>query len=203
MAGWVVLGTVVLGLIVSPGPARRLHPAATLLSVSTFAHVLIGVRDVHRIRETDLPPAREVRGPDRLVRHDLRQGSQLLLFAAECLERDDVPDDDVAEGLARDLTAMNDTLARSRELFRGAAPITTIDRRELLVDVVDDSRDGYPDASIELGLPGPCQVRSGDQLRIAVGERRENALKHGAAATQLTVAATSSASGHNITYLLL
>ena len=58
IAGWAVLGTVVLALvlalIVAAGVALPLPAAATLLSVSTFAHVLIGVRDVQRIRAEDV-----------------------------------------------------------------------------------------------------------------------------------------------------
>jgi hypothetical protein len=50
IAGWAALGTVLLGLVLvliaMTGVGLEAPAAATLLSVSTFAHVLIGLRDV-------------------------------------------------------------------------------------------------------------------------------------------------------------
>lgn len=203
VAGWAVLGTVLLALVIGligfAGTPIPLYAAATLLSVSTFAHVLIGVRDVQRIRATDLARQREkFEVLNRLVRHNLRHESQLLLFAAERLEREDVPDHDVAadvEDVARDLSTMNDTLGRSQELFRADPATETIDLRDLLVDLAEGYREEYPDASIELVLPESCRVESGQQLRIAVAELLENALEHGGAAPAVTVDVTERQAG--------
>jgi len=58
VAAWAVLGTGVLGLVVGlmvlAGVALPGHAIGTLLAVSALAHVLIGVRDIQRIRAEDL-----------------------------------------------------------------------------------------------------------------------------------------------------
>lgn len=204
VAGWAGLGTVLLGvviaLIVLGGTPMPLYAAATLLAVSTFAHVLIGVRDVQRIRATELARRREqFEVLNRLVRHNLRHEAQLLLFAAERLERDDVADHDVAddlEAVAEDLSEMNDVLDRSQAVIREeAGPTATIDLRELLVDLAEEYREAYPDASIELVLPEECRVRSGEQLELAVAELLENALEHSGRTPSVTVDASNRPKG--------
>lgn len=204
VAGWAVLGTVLLGfvieLIVLGGTPMPLYAAATLLAVSAVAHVLVGVRAVQRIRASELARRREqFEVLNRLVRHNLRNEAQLLLFAAERLERDDVSDHDVAddlEAVAEDLSEMNDVLDRSQALIREeAGPATTIDLRELLVDLAEEYREAYPDASIELVLPEECRVRSGEQLELAVAELLENALEHTGRAPRVTVDASNRPKG--------
>lgn len=203
VAGWALFGTVVLGLVLVPvvvaGTSIPLYAAATLLAVSAFAHALVGVRDVQRLRAGDLARQREqFEVLNRVVRRNLGHESQTLLFAAERLERDDVPDHDVAddvEAVARTLSAMNDRLGRSQELIRGEAHVETVDLRKLLVDLADRYREEYPEAGIELVLPESCRVRSGDQLRIAVAELLENALEHAGPAPDVTVDATNRPEG--------
>ncbi len=203
IAGWAILGTVLLALVIGliglAGAPMPLYAAATLLSVSTFAHVLIGVRDVQRIRATDLARQREkFEVLNRLVRHNLRHESQRLLFASERLEREDVPGDGAAEdveAIARELTSIDDTLARAHELIRETPRPTTIDLRELLVDITERYREEYPDASIELVLPEDCHVESGEQLRVAIAELLENALEHGGKAPNVIVDATNRPEG--------
>lgn len=203
VAGWGVLGTVVIGIVVGviglAGTPIYLHAAGALLSVGAIGGLLLGVRNVQRDGVTDLADQREqfaVR--TSLVRRELRQESQELLFAAERLDRDDVPDHAVAETVervARSLSGIDDTLARSQELVRGEASVEPLDLRELLVDLADRYRQEYPDASIELVLPETCRVESGDQLRIAIAEVLENALEHGGVAPKVTVDATNRPEG--------
>ena len=58
VAAWAVLGTGLLGLVVGlialAGVTLPGHAIGTLLAVSALAHVLIGVRDIQRIRAEDL-----------------------------------------------------------------------------------------------------------------------------------------------------
>lgn len=204
IAGWAVLGTLllglVIGLIVLAGTPLPLYAAATLLSVSTIAHVLIGVRDVQRIRAESLARQREqFEVLNRLVRHNLRHEAQLLLFAAERLERDDVTDHDVAEELedvADDLAEMNDVLDRSQTLIsEEAGPTTTIDLGELLVELAEEAREAHPEASIEVVHPDECRVRSGQQLELAIVELLDNALEHGGRAPSVTIDAANRPEG--------
>ncbi len=190
VAGWATLGTVVLGavlgLVVAAGVDLPLFAAATLLSVSTFAHVLIGVRDVQRIRAEEVARQREKLAVlNRLVRHNLRHVAQVLIGAASMVPDATDRDDRVAlaadvEGAADRLTEMNDVLQRSQSFAeRGATPGAPVDLATVVADVVSEYRAAYPDATVEADVPGDCRVAGGDGIRDAVAELVENAIVHG------------------------
>lgn len=189
IAGWAILGTVVLGLVLVlirlSGVDLPLSAGATLLAVSAFAHVLIGVRDVQRIRAADLARQREKFAVlNRLARHDLRHEAQLLVFAADRLldatereTREEIAED--VEAIADDLTEMNEALGRSQELIRGdEGESRAVDLNDLVAAAVDDARAVNPDARIDVAVPEDCRVVAGDQLQQAVVELIENALVH-------------------------
>lgn len=100
----------VLALIVLSGAQLELYQAGTLLSVSTFAHVLIGVRDVQRIRAEELARQREQLAVlNRLVRHNLGQLAQRLLFVQSDLPGAD--DEATRTKLANDVETIADDLS--------------------------------------------------------------------------------------------
>jgi len=199
IAGWALLGTVVLGLVLVliglSGVALPVHAGATLLSVSAFAHVLIGVRDVQRIRAEDVARQREKLAVlNRLARHNLRHEAQLLVFAAERLPdatdretRESVAAD--VETVASDLTEMNEALGRSQDLISSDGGPTVVDLTELVEEAVADVSEAHPTASVEVSVPADCRVIAGEQLQRAVTELIENAVVHAGDAPDVRVQA--------------
>lgn len=207
IAGWAVLGTVVLALvlalIVAAGVALPLPAAATLLSVSTFAHVLIGVRDVQRIRAEDVARQREqLVVLNQLVRHNLRHEAQRLLYVhsmlpdADADERERLAAD--VDAVAGSLTAINDQLTRSQRLVgRDDGATDAVDLASAVEDVVAEYRAAHPDATITTDVPPDLRVVGGSFLRHAVAELVENALVHTGEAPRVTIEAV--ADGGNVT----
>lgn len=199
ISGWAILGTIVLGLVLAlialSGVDLPVYAGATLLSVSAFAHVLIGVRDVQRIRAEDVARQREKLAVlNRLARHNLRHEAQLLVFAAGRLPdatdrptREDVAAD--VEAVAADLTEMNETLGQSQELIRSDTAPSTVDLSDLVAGAVADVREDHPDAAVEVSVPDGCRVVAGDQLQRAVAELIENAVQHAGDAPDVRVQA--------------
>jgi len=201
VAGWAVLGTVVLGgvlaLIVASGVALPLYTGATLLSVSTFAHVLIGARDVQRIRANELARQREKLSVlNRLVRHNLRHFAQRLVFvesrirdAADADERAVVADD--VEDVADEISGMDDVLNRTATLVsRASEGAGAADLAVAVEDVAATYRERHPEATIEVDVPD-VRVAGGDNLRRAIAELVENAIVHGDATPDVRVTATT------------
>ena len=188
VSGWAILGTVLLGfilvLIVRSGVELPLYAGAALLSVSTFAHVLIGVRDIQRIRARELARQREKLAVlNRLVRHNLRHEAQLLIGSASKLRNDagsgqsSIADD--TESVANRLTEMNEILKRTIGLMQqDRGDFAEIDLNDVVERTVETYRESYPDASIETDLPRDCRVIGGDEVETAVREVIENAIVH-------------------------
>lgn len=203
IAGWATLGTVVLGavlwLIVRSGVPLPTFAAARLLSVSTFAHVLIGVRDVQRIRAEDVARQGEKLAVlNRVTRHNLRHEAQQLVWVRTRLA-DGVESPEERDALAADiddvtanLERVNDVLSRSQSLFRGdtgsAAPV---DLAAAVEAVVAEARERHPDATITVDVPDGCAVVGGEHLRHAIAELVENALVHADGTPRVGVEATA------------
>jgi signal transduction histidine kinase len=190
IAGWAALGTALLGVILAlialSGVDLPLFAGATLLSVSTFAHVIIGVRDVQRIRAEELARQREKLAVlNRLVRHNLRHEAQFLLGIKSELtdaddpgERADIADrvDDIADRLSE----THDTLERTQEIIRGTdRDGMPVELDEAVESVVADYREEFPERTFEVDVPGDCRVRAGPELRTAIAELIENAALYG------------------------
>jgi signal transduction histidine kinase len=190
IAGWATLGTAVLGLVLAlvavSGADLPLYGILTVLSVSTFAHVVIGVRDVQRIRATELARQREQLAVlNRLVRHNLRHEAQLLLGTAaripdaEDREARGAVADDV-EATAETLSEMHDRLDRSQALLgRTENRSTAVDLGAIVEAVAAEHRADYPDATVAVDVPADLRVAAGDDLRPAIAELVENAIVHG------------------------
>ena len=202
VAGWAALGTVVLGLVLALiGLSDSELPAfagATLLAVSAFAHVLIGVRDVQRIRVKDVERQREKLSVlNRLVRHNLSHVAQQLLFVRSQLP--DATDEQAREDLsaqieerAAGLTEMNDQLSESQRLIEDERPARQpVELAPTLADVVAEYREAYPDADIALATESDGAVVGGNYLHHAVAELVENAVEHTGEDPSVTVESRS------------
>jgi len=201
IAGWATLGTVLLGLVITlivfAGIDLPVYAAATLLSVSTFAHVLIGVRDVQRIRAEELARQREQLAVlNRIVRHNLRQVAQRLLGVGGRLPyaEDDARvalGDDIEE-IATDLTEMNEMLDRSRAVIDAdRAEESVLNLTQTIEDVAAEYRDAHPDVAVKTDFGGEYHVRGGDHLRDALVELVENAIVHAETTPHVTIAASA------------
>ena len=164
ITGWAVLGTVLLGLILAlidlSNAEIPLFAAATLLSVSTFAHIIIGVRDVQRIRAEELAQQREKLAVlNRLVRHNLRHEAQYLLGAKSMIAGAKEPDEHAETAsdigaIADRLTEMHDTLDRTQEIIRrNDRSNTAVDLGDVVEDVVSTYRCSNPEATITIDVP--------------------------------------------------
>lgn len=187
ITGWAVLGTILLGLILVlidlSGTDVPLFAGATLLSVSTFAHVIIGVRDVQRIRAEELAQQREKLAVlNRLVRHNLRHEAQYLLGAKSRVASADDPDEradissDIGE-IADKLTEMHDTLDRTQDVIRRSDRSNTgVDLGPIVETVVSEYRESHPGATIAVDVPEGFVVSAGTELRNVIEELVENAV---------------------------
>lgn len=193
VAGWNALGVVVLGLVLAlalASPAAVLPPyvVANVLGVSAVAHVLIGVNDVRRIRVSALARERQkLAVVDRVIRHNLRNDTQVLMSYAEAL-RERAPDDEareLADSLvrrAKDLSTMNRKTGRFQSIVEDADSRTATDVRSLVESVVEELQAEYPDADPDIEVPS-VEVDVGDDVRVAIRELVENGIVHGDSVT--------------------
>jgi signal transduction histidine kinase len=203
IAGWAALGTALLALILVlislSGVPLPLYAGATLLSVSTFAHVIIGVRDVQRIRAEELAIQREKLAVlNRLVRHNLRHEAQYLLGVESAVERADTPESraelsERVRTIANRLSETHDTLKRSQEIIKsGDRSTTPIDLHDAVEDVVREYRATYPDATIAVDVPTEYRVSAGSEFRTVLEELIENAIVYADGVPDVRVSATKS-----------
>lgn len=208
VAGWNTLGVVVtvavLALVGTFQAADGGRVAAPLLSgavivgVSAFAHVLIGVNDVRRIRaRTVADQRRKAAVVNRFVRHDLRHAAQLLIGYSDRIDAggtaaedetgtgrsEDEAEDDVAAQIVSIARQLSETQSRVKvidELLEGDSDSSA---SVVLSDSLEERRDsltgGRPATSLRIDSNGKPAVRGGDHVVTAVVELVENALEHG------------------------
>lgn len=183
VAGWNLLGLVVLGgvLLLATAFTVTTAPAyviADILAVSAFAHLVIGVNDVLRIRATELAREREkLAVVNRLLRHNLRHEAQILMGYGDLIEDDTV---------RTQVTAVGDRLAemhdRAEQLQRLLEDLTDTGTVVELSSVVDSATDRlatkYPDAEFEVSVPADLAVNADERLERVVYELVENAILH-------------------------
>jgi len=188
VAGWNLLGLVVLGAILALAFAHLdsfpVFVAGTILGVSAVAHVLIGVTDVRRIRVGELARQRErLAVLNRLVRHDLRHEAQVLLGAGSRIERAgdggdlDAASETVTE-VADRLTSMHENLGTIQRLMESETATSRRDLADLVDGAVGECRSAYPDAEIEVDIPDGLAVLATGDLATAITELVENAVEH-------------------------
>jgi signal transduction histidine kinase len=202
IAGWAALGTVLLGLILVlislSGVDLPVFAGATLLSVSTFAHVLIGVRDVQRIRAEELARQREKLAVlNRLVRHNLRHEAQYLLgIEGEILDADGSESreelSDRVRAIADRLSETHDTLKRTQSIISGDARTDrSIDLKETVGSIVSEYRSTFPEATFVVDVPEDTRVSAGPELRTVIEELIDNAVVHTDGHPEIRVTATA------------
>ncbi|SHH03526.1 sensor histidine kinase [Halobaculum gomorrense] len=210
VAGWNALGvvatTAVLALIASFQAATGGRVTAPLLSgavvlgVSAFAHVLIGVTDVRRIRaRTVADQQRRAAVVNRFVRHDLRHAAQLLLRYSDAIRDGDPVDPAAREGLAEQVETvaweLSETQSRVWVIDELLDDEGVDDRTPLVVsEALDRRRDewagNHPDAAVAIDSDGAPAALAGDHVATAVAELVENALEHGGDPAEVRVEET-------------
>jgi PAS domain S-box-containing protein len=118
---------------------------------------------------------------NRVLRHNLRNDMNEILGYADLLQGEDASVTDYAnriEATAGELVALSE---RARELERYArrdrAPVA-LDVPDLLTDVVEEQRLAFPDATINVSVETDAGVCAGRELRRALAELVQNAVKH-------------------------
>ncbi|QZP39669.1 sensor histidine kinase [Halobaculum magnesiiphilum] len=227
VAGWNALGVIVtmavLALVAAFQVATGGRVTAPLLSgtvilgVSAFAHVLIGVNDVRRIRARTVADQRQKAAVvNRFVRHDLRHAAQLLIgysdeirsYGSDSVDEDDSDGghEDLADRVAsigRDLSETQSRVKIIDELLDGEGvddrtPVvvsTALDRRH------DELTDGHPNGTVRIDSEGEPAVLGGDHVVTAVSELVENALQHGGDPADVRVRETRAGREVEITVL--
>ena len=118
---------------------------------------------------------------NRVLRHNLRNDMGVIRGSSELLE--DEPE--ATADLGRTITATADRLIelgeKARELEETASRDPThsrIDPESLLTEVVAQHRRQSPDATIDVSIQSDGSVCTGAEIRKAVSELIENAIKH-------------------------
>ncbi|MDZ7745650.1 MAG: sensor histidine kinase [Halobacteriales archaeon] len=183
VAGWSVLGVVVLGgtlLLAAPYLASvPLFVIATILAVSIFAHLIIGIHDVWRIRSQRLAREREkLTVINTLLRHNLRHEAQRLLGYASEIEDEHTRDEVHAVGTR--LSALNE---KSKYIETTLEETSTIDATVQLAAVVGRAAEAleteYTELTVRQSVSDDLVVRGDDRLERVVRELIENAAVHG------------------------
>ena len=195
VAGWttagLVLTLIVLG-IASQVDAINVPPffAAVVLAITAFAHVIIGVNDVRRIRAEELATERRKSAVfTRVLRHNLRTEAQLLAGVA-----DRVGDSALVRTRADSLAALSDAATEiDRALGREDTTVDRVDVADLAAAAVDDVREEHPDASVDLSGSDDCEVAAGRQIRVAIRELVSNGVEHGGEPVSVDVSCSDEA----------
>ncbi|KTG10908.1 hypothetical protein AUR64_06935 [Haloprofundus marisrubri] len=150
---------------------------------------LVGVYDVrrkateHRLATEQERTARlnqRLRVLNRVLRHDVRNHSNVILGYADLLTEDDDHLDEHAEIIERtahDLVSLGDNARRIEHLLSDADR-TVVDLRALVDREVATIRAEHPDARVETAYDEAESVQANQLLGIAVNNLLENAVVH-------------------------
>ena len=118
---------------------------------------------------------------DNLLRHNLRNDLNVILGRAADLESD-VPESAEHTAVIR---RVGEQLLETAEKERDIIDLITqtreperIELREAIADAAETVRGRHPDASIEVSAPEPVTIEGRPELRAAVIELLENAVRH-------------------------
>ncbi|MFC7175552.1 sensor histidine kinase [Halosegnis marinus] len=199
VAAWNLLGLVVLGAVLllsrsTIDAAVPLFLVASVLAVSSFAHLVIGVHDVLRIRAGELARERErLSVVNTLLRHNLRNEAQLLLGLAGAVE--DAETRERIEAVGDRLGDLNDKARELQRLLDEPSDGEARDLSALVAGVVSTVRERHPDATFETAVPDGVSVAGDERLERVVRELVENAAVHAGDAPTVTVSATVEGAG--------
>ncbi|MFC7202419.1 sensor histidine kinase [Haloferax namakaokahaiae] len=190
IAGWNLLGVVVLGAILILASLYVPYEVPTflvadVLAVSAFAHVLIGFNDVRRIRAEELASKSEkLEVLNRLLRHNLRTEAQIIGGYADVLVQS--ASDDTTRQSARTVQSHANKLGRMNDsvkqifwaLDSSDESLETVDVTELASEVVELARADHPDVEFSIDVASGTAVKGGERLRSALLHLVENAAEY-------------------------
>lgn len=195
VGGWNLLGLVVLGGVLLAArtvveASVPLYIVSDILSVSAFAHLVIGVNDVRRIRARELAREQEkLAVVNRLLRHNLRHESQILLGYSDMIENETARQhvSDVGDRLSE----MYERAGQLQEMLENATETSeTVSLASVVASATDRLEASHPDATFEVSVPEDLVVRGDARLEEVVYELVENAVVHGGGET-VTIAANT------------
>ncbi|WP_224447781.1 sensor histidine kinase [Haloprofundus salilacus] len=150
---------------------------------------LVGVYDVQRrTTETRLATERErtarlnqqLRVLNRVLRHDVRNRSNVILGYADLLTEDDADVEEHARIIKRtalDLASLGDNARRIEHLLSDSEQ-TIVDLRTLVEQEVTTVRSEHPEARVEIDYGEAGSVQANQLLGVAVNNLLENAIVH-------------------------
>lgn len=196
VAGWNLLGLVVLGgvLLAARSVVTATVPTylvTDVLAVSAFAHLVIGVNDVRRIRARELAREQEkLAVVNRLLRHNLRHEAQILLGYGESIEDEVVRERVTAVG--ERLAEMNDRAGQLQGMLEDATDAgETVELSSVVADATERLQQDHPNAAFDVSIPDELSVRGDERLERVVYELVENALVHAGGETVTITANTT------------
>lgn len=122
---------------------------------------------------------------NRVLRHDLRNGVNVILGYTASLRHGDGDLDalDHVAAAARRLETLADEAAAIDRALNAPVDDATVDCVPLLRDVVVDARERYPAATVRADLPPSLTVGATDHLAVAVESLVDNAVRHNPASS--------------------
>ena len=119
---------------------------------------------------------------NRVLRHNLRNGMAAIGGSAASLrdaDREQIRESgDRIERICRELTDLSEHARELERYARRDRRPQRLDPGELLTDLVDDHREQSPDATLSLDIETDRGLCAGVELREALSELLENAVKH-------------------------
>jgi PAS domain S-box-containing protein len=123
---------------------------------------------------------------DNLLRHNVRNEVNVVLGEAELIEEEapDVSDRTaVIRRTGEDLLASAEKEREIIDLLTGEARGQRLDVAEVIAGAVETTRERFPEATITADTPDGVAVYALDELRSALVELLENAIRHGEGST--------------------
>lgn len=116
---------------------------------------------------------------NRVLRHDVRNKTNVVLGYAQLLEDTAADRDAVAaiENAARSLTEIADRARRVQSIVEEESP-HPVDLTACLEELLVDWRDQYPDARLSADVADGATVETYPAIRIALAALLENAIEH-------------------------
>jgi PAS domain S-box-containing protein len=164
------------------GDRRLCSVSIALLPVDDEFHGTVGI-----LRDITEPRGREQRLAvlERVLRHNLRNQTNVILSRAEHIRETESVPDSVAEDVTAILDAADGLISMSEETrrFRDVVTLqrqepTTQDLVPLVESIVTEKRQAHETVDIETSLPETAPVLTRGRLRVALDELVENAISH-------------------------
>jgi signal transduction histidine kinase len=194
VAGWTVASTTVavvaealtflVRLVEGRPVSEPQFPLMVLAGVGAVGGLVIGWLYVDAQRETeDARRASEAMAfVNRLLRHDIRNGVQVIRTHADLVaEADDERISESGRSIREQADAVQQLIGDVGSIsavLREEADRETIDLAVRLEEAIETARESYPDATFETRLPDTCAVEGTDALVPVFTNLLNNAVQH-------------------------